>query len=163
MYLFCRKQANSKGRFGFRHYSSCKHKAFEVVSTNISCKIIHLFQILVDMKSICSRSATRFYSNWVFLKTWQVAAQWKIFQRKNSACFWLGTKTEYLSLIKEAVKFLLPFVTTYMWKLGFQNCYRQKMNIETDSELKMNWRVNLSSFKPNINKLIINKQWPPSH
>lgn len=78
--------------------------------------------------------------------------------KDKTLSFWMGTKTEYPSLFKQALSFLLPFVTTYMCESGFsellytKNKYRNRLSIEEDL------RVKLSSIEPNIDVLYVNKQ-----
>lgn len=77
--------------------------------------------------------------------------------------FWARRSSEYPSLTKRALKFLLPFSTTYLCENGFsamlsiKNIFRNKLNLEPDLRLK------LSNTEPDIKKLYKNIQAHPSH
>lgn len=77
--------------------------------------------------------------------------------------FWLRRRTEYGMLSVKAVKFLIPFTTTYLCESGFsamlhiKNKYRTKLNFEPDLRLK------LSSIEPNLELLVSNIQAQRSH
>lgn len=80
------------------------------------------------------------------------------FKSKPLHSFWMGTKSEYPSLFQQAVRFLIPFVTTYMCESGFsellytKNKYRNRLSVEEDL------RVKLSTIQPDFEALIENKQ-----
>lgn len=80
------------------------------------------------------------------------------FKQKTLLSFWMGTKAEYPSLFQQAMKFLIPFVTTYMCESGFsellytKNKYRNRLSVEEDL------RVKLSSIEPDIEALIKGRQ-----
>lgn len=77
--------------------------------------------------------------------------------------FLLSTRAEYTELSRQALKFLIPFNTTYRCESGFsattaiKDKYRNLLNIEADLRLK------LSKIEPNISELTNNKQAQPSH
>lgn len=80
------------------------------------------------------------------------------FKKKTLLSFWMGTKAEYPSLFQQAMRFLIPFVTTYMCESGFsellytKNKYRNRLSVEEDL------RVKLSSIEPDFEALIKGKQ-----
>lgn len=77
--------------------------------------------------------------------------------------FWLNRESEYNSLSTKALKFLLPFTSTYLCESGFsamlaiKNKYRSKLNLEPSLRLK------LSKIEPDIKMLISEMQIQPSH
>ena len=77
--------------------------------------------------------------------------------------FWMARRTEYPLIADKAVKFLLPFSTTYLCESGFssmvyiKNKFRNKLNIEPDLRLK------LSQINPEIEKLRMHGQVHSSH
>ncbi|GFR09694.1 protein FAM200A [Trichonephila clavata] len=67
------------------------------------------------------------------------ALRYNFYKNTESLCaFWLKLKTEKPIIVKEALKVLLPFSTTYMYEAGFsalcitKNTYRNKLNPERD-------------------------------
>jgi len=58
--------------------------------------------------------------------------------------FWLNRESEYNFLSTKAVKFLLPFTSTYLCETGFsaalafKNKYRTKLNLEPDLKINQN-------------------------
>lgn len=84
--------------------------------------------------------------------------------RNTDLCqFWLNRESEYNSLFIRAIKFLLPFTTTYLCEIGFssmvaiKNKYRTRLNLEPDLRLK------LTKIEPDIDMLISKMQIQPSH
>ncbi|KFM77863.1 SCAN domain-containing protein 3, partial [Stegodyphus mimosarum] len=77
------------------------------------------------------------------------ALRYNFYKNAESLCaFWLKLKTEKPIIVKEALKVLLPFSTTYMCEAGFsalcviKNNYRNKLNPEIDI------RCSLTSIQP---------------
>lgn len=85
------------------------------------------------------------------------------FKEKSLIDFWMGTKTEYPSVFKQAIIFLLPFVTSYLCESGFsellyiKNKYRNRISVEEDL------RIKLSSINPDIENLVNDKQQQRAH
>lgn len=85
------------------------------------------------------------------------------FNEKGPASFWLNLREEYPALSTQALKFLIPFVSTYLCEgifshlLYIKNKYRNKLEVGNDSRLKV------SSIHPNIDALVQTKQVQPSH
>lgn len=86
-----------------------------------------------------------------------------VFREKNLVSFWMEARSDYASLSKEAMNFLMIFTTTYLCERSFstlvflKNKYRNKLDVESDLRLK------LSSFEPDIDSLVQNKQCQKSH
>lgn len=86
-----------------------------------------------------------------------------IFSQKNLINFWLHVASEYPDLADRAVRFLMPFPTTYLCESGFsalvalKTKYRNKLNVEPDLRLR------LSSIVPDIKHLVAAMQHQPSH
>jgi len=73
---------------------------------------------------------------------WLVTVQWKTFLMIK-LWLWMSTKLAYPSFFKQALKCLIPFVTTYLWESGFSellcmnNKYRSGFDIENGLRLQM--------------------------
>jgi hypothetical protein len=76
--------------------------------------------------------------------------------------FWLSCRNEYSHLPEKAVRFLMPFVTTYKCKTSFstlvflkkKNKYRNRLDVEPGL------RIELTYFPPDIKLLRDAKQSP---
>ena len=77
--------------------------------------------------------------------------------------FWLKRRAEYGLISDRALKFLIPFSTSYLCETGFsamigiKNKYRSRLELEPDLRLK------LTKLKPDISKLCTSKQAQCSH
>lgn len=77
--------------------------------------------------------------------------------------FWIKLRQEYPAIAKIALKHLMGFSTTYLCERAFstlvflKNKYRNKLDVESDLRLK------LSSFNPDIDSLVGDKQCQKSH
>ena len=88
----------------------------------------------------------------------------KIEFKKDTFCdFWLKRRAEYGLISDRALKFLIPFSTSYLCETGFsamlavKNKYRSKLELEPDLRLK------LTNIKPDILNLCLSKQAQSSH
>ena len=85
------------------------------------------------------------------------------FSRYNLSDFWLLLKNEYPELATKALKYLMPFPTTYLCEQAFSQLiyikskYRNRMNVEPGLSLK------LSAIEPEIENIVAAKQHHPSH
>ncbi len=85
------------------------------------------------------------------------------FKEKSLINFWIGCKTEYPLIFRQALLFLMPFVTSYLCESGFsellyiKNKHRSRISVEDDL------RVKISSITPNVDILITGKQQQVSH
>lgn len=84
--------------------------------------------------------------------------------KKDMLCdFWLKRRNEYGLISDRALKFLIPFNTSYLCETGFsamlaiKNKYRTKLQLEPDLRLK------LTNIKPDIANLCASKQAHSSH
>ncbi|MBN3316896.1 F200A protein, partial [Atractosteus spatula] len=77
--------------------------------------------------------------------------------------FWLHVTSKYPDLSDKAIRFFMPFPTTYLCETGFsalvglKTKYRSKLNVEPDLFLQ------LSSLQPDFQHLVSVKQHQPSH
>lgn len=77
--------------------------------------------------------------------------------------FWIKVRHEYPAIAGIALRHLMVFSTTYLCERAFstfvylKNKYRNKLNVESDLRLK------LSSFNPDIDFLMADKQCQKSH
>lgn len=80
--------------------------------------------------------------------------------------FWILASSEYTSLSKRAIRFLLPFTTTYLCESGFSTVTvtksKARNSLKTDT-LDATLRVSLSPIKPRLDHLISKKQAQVSH
>ncbi|KAK1904161.1 Zinc finger BED domain containing protein 5 [Dissostichus eleginoides] len=85
------------------------------------------------------------------------------FRKQSLVDFWIKQHREYPALSDKAVRFLLPFATTYLCEKGFSSLaviktkYRSRLNAEPDLRLK------LTSIAPDIKGLCSQRQAQPSH
>ena len=78
--------------------------------------------------------------------------------------FWCRMRDEYPMLGKIALNILLPFPTTYLCKTGFSTYAATKTKYRNRLDAEPDMRLQLSSIKPDINQLMINKkQFYTSH
>lgn len=77
--------------------------------------------------------------------------------------FWMNVRKDYPAISRTALRQLMGFSTTYLCERAFstlvylKNKYRNKLNVESDLRLK------LSSFVPEIDSLVQDKQCQKSH
>ena len=77
--------------------------------------------------------------------------------------FWLKRREEYGLISDRALKFLIPFNTSYLYEtefsamLAIKNKYRSKLELEPDLRLK------LTLIKPDVAELYKSKQAQCSH
>jgi len=85
------------------------------------------------------------------------------FKKMSLIEFWAAREEEYRELSRQAVKFLLPFATTYLCESGFSHLvmiktkFRNRLNAEPELRLK------LTKIVPNIDSICDSKQAHPSH
>ena len=77
--------------------------------------------------------------------------------------FWSHTKTEHPELASKALRYLMPFATTYLYEqalsqlIFIKSKHRTRMNVEPDLRLK------LATIDPEIETIVSLKQHQPSH
>lgn len=85
------------------------------------------------------------------------------FSQNCLADFWFRAKTEHPELASKALRYLLPFSSTFLCELALSQLiyikskYRTRMNVEPDLRLK------LSTIEPEIETIVSLKQHQPSH
>ena len=86
-----------------------------------------------------------------------------IFESNSLASFWIKIKAEYPRLSGMTIKTLLPFPFKYPCEAGFStmSCLKGKHRNALDIHAPL--RVALSSIKPQLGKLVANKQAHTSH
>ena len=85
------------------------------------------------------------------------------FKQENLSNFWLRRQEEYPLISDKAIKFLLPFSTSYLCETGFSAMLSIKNKYRTKLELEPDLRLKLTKLIPNILKLCSLKQAQPSH
>lgn len=89
-----------------------------------------------------------------------------VFKKESLVKFWVQAESEYPEVGYLAIKFLMPFTTTWMCEAGFsavtylKSKYRN--NLETIA-LCANLRIALSPIRSRIDELVDKKQTQPSH
>ena len=76
--------------------------------------------------------------------------------------FWCCQETEYPKLSVRAIKFLLPFTSTYSCEVGFSSMIYLKNKYRNRSAITY-MRLRLKKFSPRIIMLLEQKQAHPSH
>ena len=120
----------------------------------------------MDSKSIFRRSL----AGWFFsprkrpvCKTFLRHRFEKRVQKRHFVRFWLKRRAEYGLTSDRALKFLIPFSTSYLCETGFsamlavKNKYRSKLELEPDLRLKLTY------IRPDILNLCLSKQAQSSH
>ena len=88
------------------------------------------------------------------------------FKGKELLNFWMCAISEYPVLAKRAVKFLLPFTTTYLFESGFShvtNIKTKQRNCMLTPTLSACLRLSLSKIQPRIDMLVAKRQVHVSH
>lgn len=81
-----------------------------------------------------------------------------IFNDKKLIDFWIIVKNEQKQLAEKALRYLIPFCTTYRCEQAFssycyiKNKYRNRLNIDADLRLK------ISSMQPNLDEIMNKKE-----
>ena len=84
--------------------------------------------------------------------------------QEELAEFWLRRRTTHPSLSDRALKFLLPFITSYLCEQGFSSMiYVKNKYTSTLKDLDNRLRLKLTNIQPNFNKLCSSIQSQPSH
>ena len=77
--------------------------------------------------------------------------------------FWCAQRKEYPKLADHAVRFLLPFSSTYLCEKGFSSMIYVKNKHRNRLQLADDLRLLLSNFESNFHSLIACKQAQGSH
>lgn len=87
------------------------------------------------------------------------------FDRRNALQFWISVRQTYPHLFEEAVKFLLPFTTSYLCETGFSEMVAIKTKYRNKLRLSPSLRLKLTKMDIDMNQVIENnrKQSHPSH
>ena len=84
--------------------------------------------------------------------------------KKDMLCdFWLKRRNEYGLISDRALKFLIPFNTSYLCETGFSAMLAIKNKYRTKLELEPDLRLKLTNIKPDIANLCASKQAHSSH
>nr|ABF20543.1 transposase [Aedes aegypti] len=87
------------------------------------------------------------------------------YDRKNILRFWISVRHMYPCLYEEAVKFLLPFTTSYLCEAGFSEMVAIKTKYRNKLRLSPSLRLKLTGIEIDVSQVIDNnrKQSHPSH
>ena len=88
------------------------------------------------------------------------------FKGKELLDFWICAISEYPVLAKRAVKFLLPFTTTYLCESGFSHVTiikTKQRNCMLTPTLSAYLRLSLFKIQPRIDMLVAKRQVQVSH
>ena len=87
-----------------------------------------------------------------------------LYKKEELADFWLRRRATHPSISDRALKFIMPFITSYLCEQGFssmlyvKNKYRTKI-INLDSNI----RLRLKKIQPDFENLCASKQFQISH
>ena len=85
------------------------------------------------------------------------------FKAVSNCEFWASLLDAFPSLAKEAVKFVLPFVTTYLCEAGFSAMVAMKTKWRARLDIASDMRLALSKKQPRIKMLSDEAQEQTSH
>ena len=85
------------------------------------------------------------------------------FYSKELEEFWCSLKHSYPHLSKQAMRTLIPFVTTYLCESGFSALVTIQTKNRNRLDIRHDMRVALSKTTPQFNVLIQDKQEQHSH
>ena len=72
--------------------------------------------------------------------------------------FWGNLSDEYPEISNRALRVLLPFVTTYLCESGFSRYASIKMKYRSKLDATRDMRIQLSSIKPNFQRIMRSKK-----
>ncbi|XP_059362102.1 zinc finger BED domain-containing protein 5 [Carassius carassius] len=85
------------------------------------------------------------------------------FRTQTLLDFWIKQHSEYPVLSDKALRFLLPFVTTYLCEKGFSLLVVIKTKYRSRVDAEPNLRLKLTSIDPDISGLCSQRHAHPSH
>uniref|UniRef100_A0A8D9EPM7 SCAN domain-containing protein 3 n=1 Tax=Cacopsylla melanoneura TaxID=428564 RepID=A0A8D9EPM7_9HEMI len=85
------------------------------------------------------------------------------FEENEISTFWIRTGNEYPLLSEKALRILVPFATTYRCESGFSTMVTLKTKSRNRLMIEHDMRCALCQTKPDIKKIVKNKQYQPSH
>ncbi|KAL4084165.1 hypothetical protein QTP88_027998 [Uroleucon formosanum] len=85
------------------------------------------------------------------------------FQSKNLIEFWCSLTMAYPRAVSTAMKFLIPFATTYLCESGFSTMITIKTKSRNRLDIKDDMRVALSNTVPDFKAILQSKQQQMSH
>jgi len=85
------------------------------------------------------------------------------FQTKNLIEFWCSLTMAYPRAVSTAMKFLIPFATTYLCESGFSTMVTIKTKSRNRLDIKDDMRVALSNTVPDFKAILQSKQQQMSH
>jgi len=85
------------------------------------------------------------------------------FKNTSIINFWIKQKKDFKDISEKAIKFLIPFCSTYMCETGFSAMLYLKNKYRSKLDLEPNLRLKLTKIEPDIKKLVSGKQVQPSH
>lgn len=80
------------------------------------------------------------------------------FEETPLTTFWSDRYDEYPQLSKKAIRFLLPFATTYMCESGFSKYARTKTKYRSKLNAAPDMRIQLSNIEPNFERILESKK-----
>ncbi|MBN3295005.1 ZBED5 protein, partial [Amia calva] len=85
------------------------------------------------------------------------------YQKSLVLDFWIQQHSKYPALSDKAVRFLLPFVNTYLCEKGFSSLAVIKTKYRSRMDAEPNLRLKLTSIEPDIAGLCSQRKAHPSH
>ena len=88
----------------------------------------------------------------------------ELWEKDELCSFWLKRRTSHPLLSDLAMKFMLPFYTSYLCEKGFSSLlYIKNKYRSAITEIESSLRLKLSNMKPDIKQLCTTKQKHKSH
>ena len=81
-----------------------------------------------------------------------------MYQQTHVERFWCSMVSSYPNLSEQAIRFLLPFTSTYMCETGFSCLLHIKSKQRNRLAVESDIRCALATTTPNIEKLVRNKR-----
>ncbi|CAL9694137.1 unnamed protein product [Knipowitschia caucasica] len=85
------------------------------------------------------------------------------FTQTHLVRFWIRVFKEYPHLADKAIRFLMPFSTTYLCETGFSSLVALKTKYRNRLDVTSDLRLKLTTIQPNIGALASAMQHHPSH
>ncbi|KAK7901480.1 hypothetical protein WMY93_018249 [Mugilogobius chulae] len=86
-----------------------------------------------------------------------------IFTQMHLVHFWMHVYAEYMDLGSKALRFLMPFTTTYLCETGFSSLVALKTKYRNRLDVGSDLRLKLTTIQPDIGTLAAAMQHHPSH
>ncbi|GFQ80650.1 zinc finger BED domain-containing protein 5 [Trichonephila clavata] len=80
------------------------------------------------------------------------------FRKFSLIIFWSDVFDEYPNLVKQAIRIVLPFATTYLCEAGFSKYVATKIKYRNKLDAASDMRVQLLNLTPNFKRIFESKK-----